>query len=57
MALAKLVVYYIIDYICLNIGYSVSLIDRQFLLRNLPKVQIHKIATLINIRGIGTNKH
>ncbi len=57
MALAKLVVYYIIDYIYLNIGCSISLIDRQFLLRNLPKVQIYKIATLINIRGIGANKH
>jgi len=50
-------VHYIIDYICLNTGYSVSLIDRQFLLRNLPKVQIHKMATLINVRGIGANKH
>jgi len=57
MALAKLAVYCIIDYICLDTGCSVSLIDRQFLLRNLPKVQIHKMATLINVRGIGANKH
>jgi len=57
MALAKLAVHCIIDYICLNTGCSVSLIDRQFLLRNLPKVQIHKMATPINVRGIGANKH
>ena len=43
--------------LCLDSGYTISLIDRQFLLREIRNVAIKKIPTLINVRGIGNKKY
>ena len=43
--------------VCLDSGYSVSLINRAYLKIANPDLDIRTIASPITIRGIGTNKH
>ena len=43
--------------LCLDSGCTMSLIDRQFLLREVKNVVIKKMPTPMNVRGIGNKKH
>ena len=57
MALAKLAIHCTLEHICLDTGCSVSLVDRQFLMKNLPDVEMFRMKSPISVRGIGANKH
>lgn len=43
--------------ICMNSGYSVTLINRAFLLKQAPGTHVRTITSPISIREIGTNHH
>jgi hypothetical protein len=43
--------------VCLDTGCSLSLVDRAWLKKTAPDVEIRTMATPITVRGIGQNKH
>lgn len=43
--------------VCLDTGCGVSLIDKDWLLSKKPGVKIHKMATPLKVRGVGSSKH
>ena len=42
---------------CLNIGCGVTLVDKNWLLRQLSHQKIKEMSTPLKVRGIGTSKH
>ena len=42
---------------CLDTGCSVTLVDKDWLLRQLPHQKIKKMSTPLKVRGIGTSKY
>lgn len=42
---------------CLDTGCGVTLVDKSWLLKQLPEVILSTIATLLRIRGIGATQH
>lgn len=42
---------------CLDTGFGVTLINCDWLMRQLPKQLIAKMVTLLKVRGIGSTKH
>ena len=43
--------------ICLDTGYTMSLIDRKFLLQMLPNAKVKTMASPMEVRGIGPSSH
>lgn len=43
--------------VCLDIGCDVTLVDKDWLLRQLPDQKIKEMSIPLNIRGIGASKH
>ena len=46
-----------IEQVCLDTGYTMSLVDREFLSKLLPNIVIQKLSTSITVRGIGSATH
>ena len=42
---------------CIDTGCGPTLIDREWLKRQLPDVKIHKMAVALKVRGIGSSRH
>ena len=42
---------------CIDTGCGPTLIDKEWLLDNVPDVKIERMATPLNVRGIGTSRH
>ena len=43
--------------VCVDSGCGVTLIDRTWMLSLIPGVKIHKMASPLKVRGLGTSKH
>lgn len=41
----------------LNTGYGVTLVDKNWLLRQLPIQKVKKMSTFLKVKGIGASKH
>ena len=43
--------------VCLDTGCHISLVDREFLLQQIPELKLKKMASPIFVKGIGSNRH
>ena len=43
--------------LCFNTGCTMSLVDREYLLKTVPGISIKKMASPMTVRGFGTNTH
>ena len=46
-----------VEAVCLDTGCTMSIIDREFLLKQVPKATIRRMASPITVRGVGQGTH